>query len=200
MDRTIEMPNQPSRLILASQSPRRRQLLAEAGYQFEVILPADGAEDGARKHEGPSELVVRLARQKGLDVARRVDNGVVIGCDTVVECGGTILEKPVDREHACQMIRLLRGRTHHVYSGVCLIRCPDGKTLSRVEATQLLIEAIPDDQLEIYLDSNVWQDKAGAFGYQDRLSWIRIVDGSESNVVGLPMELLAAMIEELDSP
>ncbi len=192
------MPEQPANLILASQSPRRRRLLTQAGYEFDVVFPAEGAEDGATDQETAEELVARLAYQKTADVACRVDEGVVIGCDTLVECRGRVLGKPTDRQDASQMLQLLRGRAHHVFSGLCLWRRPDDKTLVKTDVTELRIEPISDDQLETYLDSNAWQGKAGAFGYQDRLAWIRIVAGSESNVVGLPMELLVRMIGELD--
>ena len=193
------MPEQPARLILASRSPRRRRLLSQAGYEFKVILPAESAEGGTLEKETTEELVARLAYQKAADVAYRVDKGVVLGCDTLVECLGRILGKPTDRQHASQMLKLLRGRTHHVFSGLCLWQRPGDLTLVRTDVTELRMEPIPDDQLEAYLDSHAWQDKAGAFGYQDRLAWIKIVTGSESNVVGLPMELLARMIGELET-
>jgi septum formation protein len=190
------MPNQPRKLILASQSPRRRQLLAKAGFEFNVIVPGDNAESGKDSHETPNELVARLAYQKAADVARRVDHGVVLGCDTVAECAGRILGKPSDRQQARKMLQLLRGRVHHVYSGVCLWRRPDDKTLTKADVTKLRMEPISDNQLESHLDSGGWEGKAGAFGYQDRLGWIHIVAGSESNVVGLPMDLLVQMMGE----
>src|SRR5688500_13195744 len=116
----------PPRLILASSSPRRRQLLAEWGYSFEVIAPDPAAECvGFDERETPPELVVRLARQKAADVSRRIDQGIVIGCDTVAECCGQILGKPRDRQDARQMLTLLSGREHHVHSGLCLWRRPD---------------------------------------------------------------------------
>jgi septum formation protein len=104
------------RIILASSSPRRRQLLDRAGYTFEVIPPAPSAECGVCSRETPPEMVARLALQKAADVAHRVAEGIVIGCDTVAECRGHILGKPRDREHAREMLTLLSGRDHHVYS------------------------------------------------------------------------------------
>ena len=193
------MPEQPANLILASQSLRRRWLLAQAGYEFEVLFPAESAEEGSRDQETTEELVARLAYQKAADVACRVEKGVVLGSDTLVECQGRILGKPTDRQHASQMLRLLRGHTHQVFSGLCLWRRPDDTSLVKADVTELRMEPISDDKLETYLDSNAWQGKAGAFGFQDRLDWIQIVAGSESNVVGLPMELLVRMIEELDA-
>ncbi|GIW92798.1 MAG: Maf-like protein [Pirellulaceae bacterium] len=181
-------------LILASQSPRRRELLAEAGYSFIVIPPSQSAEPEEPGREKPEELVVRLARQKAADVAARVEQGIVIGCDTVVECCGQILGKPKNRGHARQILHLLRGRDHRVYSGLCIIRCPQQDERSGVEVTHLFMHPIPDGQIERYLDTGLWEGKAGAFGLQDRLGWIEIRQGSESNVVGLPLELLERLL------
>lgn len=186
-------------LILASQSPRRRELMAEAGYQFSVIVPHDSAEDDARPGESPAQLVQRLAVQKAGDVAGKLGGAeaVVIGCDTVVECGGKILGKPADRTDARRMLDALCGQEHHVLSGLCLWKTPGGERLVRLALTRLRMDALSPEAIEEYLESGQWEGKAGAFGYQDRLGWIHIIEGSESNVVGLPMELLAEMLEEL---
>jgi septum formation protein len=184
-------------LILASRSPRRRELLSEAGYQFEVVPASDSAECGICTRETPPELVARLARQKAADVAPNIERGVVIGCDTVAECTGRVLGKPTDVAHAREMLRLLRGREHRVYSGLCLWRRPGDQTLVRVDTTVLFMEPIGDEELEAYLESGLWEGKAGAFGYQDRHGWLHIRSGSESNVVGLPMELLQRMLAEM---
>lgn len=182
------------RLVLASSSPRRQQLLRERNYQFEVIAPSEGAECGICSRETPPELVARLAYQKAGDVARRLEQGLVIGCDTVAECMGQILGKPANRDHAREMLKLLRGREHHVYSGLCLWRRPGDKTRVEVEATRLMMDPISDAELEAYLNTDLWEGKAGAFGYQDGLDWVHVVEGSESNVVGLPLELLERML------
>ncbi|MEX2027067.1 MAG: Maf family protein [Pirellulaceae bacterium] len=181
-------------LILASNSPRRRLLLAEHGYQFEVVPPHEAAECGICSRETPPEMVARLAWQKAGDVALRVEHGVVIGCDTVAECCGIILGKPSSRDHAREMLSLLRGRDHHVYSGLCLWVRPGEEHHVQVDVTRLVMEPISDAELEAYLDTEQWEGKAGAFGYQDGLDWVHVVEGSESNVVGLPMELLARML------
>jgi septum formation protein len=186
-------------LILASTSPRRRELLAEAGYQFQVVAPSPAAECGLCSGETPVEFVARQAFQKAADVAARVQSGLVLGCDTVAECDGQILGKPRDEDHARWMLRTLRRRMHRVYSGVCLWSMPDGRRLVRVDTTTLKMADLSDAAIEEYLASDAWVGKAGAFGFQDRLGWIEIVAGSESNVVGLPLELLAAMMEEMES-
>src|SRR5262245_44379549 len=186
-------------LILASSSPRRRQLLIEAGYDFAVIPPSESAESdsaGNQPNESPGELVARLAVQKARDVAQRVDRGVVIGCDTVAECQGQILGKPADREHAFEMLALLRGREHRVYSGLCMWQRPGDRKDVQVDVTTLRMDSISDGELAQYLATNQWKGKAGAFGYQDGLDWVHILEGSESNVVGLPMELLGRMLAQ----
>jgi len=191
---------QPVKLILASRSPRRRQLLAEAGYRFEVAPPAETAECGVCSGESPAQLVARLAYQKAADVAARVNAGIVLGCDTVVECGGQVLGKPLDEDDARRILMLLRGREHRVLSGLCLWKRPEGEPVVRVEITQLCMDPLSDRQIDDYLASGAWEGKAGALGYQDRLGWVHVLDGSESNVVGLPMELLATMLAELPGP
>jgi septum formation protein len=185
------------RLILASHSPRRRELLAQAGYTFEVIPAAPSAECGVCSGANPEQMVTRLARHKAADVAGRVASGLILGCDTVVECQGQILGKPADTQHARQMLRLLRGHEHRVLTGVCLWPKPGPAPLVRVAVTRLRMDPLDDDEIECYLASGQWEGKAGAFGYQDRLGWIQVLEGSESNVVGLPLELLAAMLTEL---
>lgn len=184
-------------LILASSSPRRKELLEQAGYTFDVIPPHESAECGVCSRETPPELVARLAWQKAKDVAERTARGLVIGCDTVAECRGHILGKPKNRAHAREMLCLLRGRDHHVYSGLCLWPRPGAAPHVKVETTRLIMDPVSDAELEEYLDTQLWEGKAGAFGYQDGLDWVHVVAGSESNVVGLPMELLAAMLQEL---
>jgi septum formation protein len=190
------------KLILASQSPRRRELLAEAGFHFEVIAPFDGVECGICSESGPAELVSELALRKAAAVLRQVaagrrhDGAIVVAADTVVECDGLILGKPRDKADARAMLRRLSGREHRVYSGVCVWQIGRPAPLVRVAETRLRMDPLSETQLAEYLGSGQWEGKAGAFGYQDRLGWVHIVEGSESNVVGLPMELLVQMLEE----
>lgn len=183
-------------LILASQSPQRRELLLEAGYTFEVIPPRPSAECGQCNRESPTEMVTRLAYQKANSVAASLSRGIIIGCDTVAECCGQILGKPRNRGHARQMLHLLRGREHRVYSGLCLIRQPGHEVAVDVAVTRLYMRPISDGQIERYLDTNLWECKAGAFGLQDRIGWIEVLEGSHSNVIGLPLELLERMLQK----
>lgn len=184
-------------LILASQSPRRRELLEQAGFEFEVVLPSPGAECGKCSGESPVDLVARLAMQKAKDVAVRTAEGIVIGCDTVAECMGQILGKPENRDHAEEMLRLMSGRTHHVFSGLCLWKRPGDEPVIRVDATRLRMDELATEKIESYLETDLWIGKAGAFGFQDGLDWVHIEDGSASNVVGLPMELLGEMLRDI---
>jgi septum formation protein len=184
-------------LILASSSPRRRELLERFGYRFRVLEPDSHAECGICSRETPPEVVTRLAYQKAANVIDKIDSGLVLACDTVAECVAIILGKPEDREHARQMLTRLRGRSHSVYSGICLWDKVSAHRLVRVDVSHLWMEPISDQQLDAYLDSEQWVGKAGAFGFQDGPNWIRLDRGSASNVVGLPMELLGEMLVDM---
>lgn len=188
-----------AQFVLASGSPRRRELLEQAGYRFRIVVPAAAAECGVCSRESPREFVARLARQKAKDVGDRIRKGLVLAADTVAECQGQVLGKPASEHHAREMLTLLRGRIHYVHTGVCLWQFPGEQFLTRVRTTKLRMDEVSDSQLDEYLASGGWAGKAGAFGYQDRLGWIHIVEGSESNVVGLPMETVAAMFQQFDA-
>jgi len=191
-------------LILASRSPRRQQLLYEAGYSFEV-LPADDDVEPKQTDRtwSPQVLVRKLARIKVENVVQKIQNqhlfqsGIVLGADSVACCHDEILGKPVDRVDARRMLSLLNGSRHYVYSGLCLCRLPDLTFWEQVECTVLVMDRLLDRQIEEYLNSGLWQGKAGAFGYQDGNDWLHIETGSPSNVVGLPMETLAVGLREL---
>jgi septum formation protein len=206
----MPLPQEPNsarlpRLILASNSPRRRELLAEAGYEFEIKPPAEDVECGVCSESGPAGLVTELAFRKAATVVRelqrdgvgqqRVPTGsIVLAADTVAECDGFILGKPRDEADARAMLTQLSGREHRVLTGVCLWRLGESDPLVRVAVTRLRMDTLSNEQLNEYLDSGAWEGKAGAFGFQDRLGWVHVVEGSESNVVGLPMELLREML------
>jgi septum formation protein len=182
------------KMILASSSPRRRELLAAAGHTFEILAPSEFAECGVCSGETPPELVARLAYQKAVDVATRVGPSLIVACDTMVECQGQVLGKPRDDDHARAMLRLLSSHDHRVYSGLCLWQVPNGEPMVEVDRTTLRMDRLTDEQIDAYLATGLWEGKAGAFGYQDGFDWLHIVEGSESNVVGLPMELLTKML------
>ncbi|MEX0977728.1 MAG: Maf family protein [Pirellulales bacterium] len=201
------MPAPHPTLILASGSPQRKRLLADAGYTCHVVVPRPTAECGVCSRETPGELVARLARQKAADVAeqlrgqhRAAAGEVIVACDTVAECRGQILGKPAGRDHARRMLELLSGQPHRVYSGLCLWPRWNDQPRIQVAQTTLRMDQLSASQIDEYLDGGQWQDKSGAFGYQDRAGWLHIVQGSESNVVGLPLELLAEMLANCPLP
>ncbi len=194
------MTNQPViHLILASQSPRRQQLLRTAGWQFTVDPPDDSVEQAVDGSLPPEQFVAAAALAKATSIAARHEIGIVLAADTVADCDGEILGKPTDRADAARMLTTMSNRTHRVLTGVCLWDCQSEKHTSYVEQTTLKMDAFPSDQLDAYLDSQQWQGKAGAFGYQDGLDWIHIVEGLESNVVGLPVERLSNWLSDLMS-
>lgn len=179
--------------------------MTEAGYTFAVIPPTDDAESAPLGGLGPAQLVRELAFLKASNVtcqlAKQQISGhrVIVAADTVAECNGEILGKPTNQTHASAMLQQLRGTHHRVFSGVCVWPVdqtgqPQAPPDLHVESTSLQMDLLTDQQLQEYLDSNGWVGKAGAFGYQDQLGWVHIVEGSESNVVGLPMEQLEKML------
>ncbi len=195
----------PYRLILASSSPRRRELLTEAGYQFQVMAPDAEVECGVCSGSGPAGLVTELAFRKASAIVRQLNNSpapspqpptIVLAADTVAECDGFILGKPRNESDARAMLTQLSGREHRVLTGICLWKIGEKEPRIQVEVTRLRMDQLSDAQLDEYLASGQWEGKAGAFGYQDRLGWVHIVEGSPSNVVGLPMELLGEILAE----
>ena len=184
-------------LILASQSPRRKQLLSEAGYTFTVDAPDDSVERGICSNCSPEELVIESAFLKAAAIAKRHDSGLVLAADTVAVCGSETLGKPNNRDHAEKMLRMMSGKEHHVLTGVCLRVIGTDRIKTWLEKTTLVMSDRSDDKLQDYLDSDGWVGKAGAFGYQDGLDWVQIKDGLESTVVGLPIEKLPAWIDQL---
>lgn len=192
-------------LILASGSPQRKTLLRDAGYEFEIRVPDDSAENcGICSTGGPAALVTELALRKAADVARSMVDAaadgpcLIIACDTVAECAGAVLGKPKDQQHARDMLKQLRGQPQRVFSGLCLWPIHLGPShvapQTHLAVTELRMDPISDADLDDYLASGLWEGKAGAFGYQDRHGWLHILQGSESNVIGLPMELLSEQL------
>jgi septum formation protein len=177
------------RLILASASPRRRQLLEEAGYAFEVD-PSDVAEPDPASETSPAEYAAHLAWRKAMTVAKRRRSGLILAADTVCSVGGEILNKPLDRADAERMIRLQEGRDTDVITGLCLYRADRDEWIGAVEVSVVRFKPLSDPERTTYLDSNRWQGKSGAYGVQDRDPFVSVVRGSFSNVVGLPIERL----------
>jgi len=185
------------KLILASASPRRAELLRTAGFDFEV-LPVD-VDESTRDGEPPADYVGRLAREKSLAaIGRRSDpNLLVIGADTTVIVDGTILSKPQDDVEARRMLRALAGRTHEVMTGVSIRSRTD--ELMTVDVTTVAFAPLTDAEIDWYVQSAEGRDKAGAYGIQGVASrFIDRIEGSYSNVVGLPVAAVYRLIRELD--
>jgi septum formation protein len=185
-------------LVLASASPRRRELLQNAGIPF-VIQPS-GIPELPREGEAPQVCAERLAREKALDVFRQRPQDFVLGADTIVIVDSQILGKPRDARDAARMLRLLSGRTHQVTTGVCLT-APDGKGTSiedtRSETTLVTMSELSDDDIQSYVATGEPLDKAGAYAIQGIASrWISRIEGDYFNVVGLPVSLVYRMLRE----
>jgi len=178
-------------LVLASASPRRQELLRNAGISFEM-QPAQIAEDPL-PGEGAKECAERLAREKALAVAQQRPQDFVLAADTVVVVDGQILGKPVDGNDAARMLRLLSGREHQVITGVCLV--VSGQWSVASETTVVTMSEITEDEIAAYIASGEPMDKAGAYGIQGIASrWIPRIEGDYSNVVGLPVALVWRML------
>ena len=185
-------------LILASASPRRRRLLLEHGYNFRVA-PAEVAEI-APPHLSPGEITLFNARTKAHAVARSHPRSLVLGVDTVVAFEGEVLGKPANMEAAFEMVKRLNGRTHDVYSGVWLRHAASNRERGFIDVTRVHFRRLTDAQLRAYLARIGPLDKAGAYAAQeDRGELIESIEGSFTNVVGLPMEALARALEEFSA-
>lgn len=184
-------------LVLASQSPRRRQLLKEAGFDFIVNAPGEDVERNVPAGLEPGELVVEAALLKARFVARQVTDGVILAADTIAHCNSEILGKPTSRQDAKRMLQWMSGKRHEVMTGVCLWHRPSDIYQTHLEISVVGMDELDPTQLETFLDSGGWQGKAGAFGYQDGLDWVHVESGLASNVVGLPVERLPHWFEKL---
>ncbi|SIN81106.1 septum formation protein [Singulisphaera sp. GP187] len=185
-------------LILASASPRRKQLLTEAGFAIEVD-PSDFDEPDPAPGTLAVDYVAMLAWRKAAAVARRRGQGLVLAADTACAVEGEILNKPLDRADAERMIRLQEGRDTEVLTGVCLYRAERHEWVGAVEVSVVRFRVLDDAERRAFLDSNRWAGKAGAYGVQDRDPFVSVARGSFTNVVGLPMERLAALLREFPS-
>ncbi|HEY6970314.1 MAG TPA: Maf family protein [Candidatus Angelobacter sp.] len=181
-------------LILASASPRRQELLREAGIEFEVY-PAHISED-AHPGEPPIEYALRLAREKAEKVARQFPQRFVLGADTIVVVGSENLGKPRDAQDAARMLRLLSGRVHLVTTAVSVI-APGKAAVARSSTTDVYFRKISEEQIQEYISGGEPMDKAGAYAIQGGAAgWVVRLEGDYSNVVGLPVPLVKQMLSE----
>jgi septum formation protein len=186
-------------LVLASASPRRLELLAQIGVFPDEVAPAE-IDETALRNELPPQLARRLAVAKAKTASARFADAFVVGADTVVACGRRVLPKAADPKLARQTLALLSGRRHRVFGGVA-VTAPNGRLASRVVLTQVVFKKLADDELDAYVASGEWQDKAGAYALQGlAAAFVRRLNGSYSNVVGLPLFETAAMLRGLGYP
>lgn len=191
-----------SKIILASGSPRRKELLLQIGIVPEIIV--SHVEEKITS-DVPAEVVMSLAEQKAVDVAKEMPEGtVILGSDTVVAADGKILGKPKSHEEAYEMIRRLAGRSHQVYTGVCLVKKgPEGEAdtvVSFYDETDVNVSPMTEKEIREYADSEEPMDKAGAYAVQGFFArYIEGLRGSYANVMGLPVHLVYRKLKELDA-
>ena len=179
-------------LVLASQSPRRKELLEVLGIPFSIVVPE--TDERPRTGESPEDYVVRVAREKAMNVSLRVANSVVLSADTVVTIDGHILGKPRDRSDAIRMLTQLSGREHQVFTAVCVLDQRDDQIREALEKTAVSFRRLTGREIEDYVGRENVMDKAGAYAIQGFASvFIPRISGSYSNVMGLPL----AMVYEL---
>lgn len=187
----------PFRLTLASGSPARRELLERAGYPFEV-RPAHVEEPTGAGVTDIRAFVQQVAWMKAAAVAPQVADGVVLAADTVGWLDGRVIGKPEDAADARRILRTLSGRQHELWTGVCLWRRPDDVQVAWQEMTVVVFEALSEEELGRYLATRQWEGCSGAYAIQERDDpYVRVVRGSMSNVIGLPMESLRKNLELL---
>ncbi len=186
-------------LILASASPRRLDLLAQIGITPSSVVPAE-IDETPLKAEQPRVLAGRLAELKAREVAKIAIGSFVIGADTVVACGRRALPKAEDEDQARRCLTLLSGRRHRVYGGVCLIS-PDGSARTRIVMTAVQFKRLTKQELDGYLSSGEWYGKAGGYAVQGLAAcFVKQINGSYSNVVGLPLYEVAQMLNGAGYP
>jgi len=196
-------------LILASTSPRRRDLLRRLGFRFRIVAPVASEEPeavGLKAGSAPKRYAVACAKAKATSVAAFYGNsrsgqhagpGWVVGVDTIVVCGRRTLGKPRSRAEASRMLNMLSGRTHTVVSAVAVVRMPEGNVLAASESTQVTFRKLGGDEIERYVAGPEPYDKAGAYGIQEQASiFVSRVSGCLLNVVGLPVPLLLKLLRD----
>lgn len=180
------------RIILASGSPRRKELLSFIADKFEVI--PSSLEEIA--HGTPRQQTLKLAADKALDVVKSYPDDIVIGADTLVTVGNKILGKPKDKEDAARMLGMLSGRMHKVYTGIAIVS--GGKVLTDCVVTEVTFDMMTDEEISSYIDTGEPMDKAGAYGIQGYCGkFIRGISGCYFNVMGLPQNVVYSMLKSI---
>jgi septum formation protein len=185
----------PVSIILASASPRRRELLTEAGYEFRVVPP--DIVEASLTDENPRKYAERLALAKAKKVAEKFPESLVIGADTVVDFQGEIIGKAANAKEAEVITRKLFSGPHKVITGVAIVRASDGIEIVESDTTTVFPKALTDKQIREHIKGGSWRDKAGAYAIQEGGdAFIERIEGSLTNVMGLPMELLGRMMQK----
>ena len=188
------------RIVLASASPRRRELLEQAGIDFEILI---GSTRECITKEEPGEIVEELSLAKALGVAEAVTgDAVIIGADTIVAKGNRVLGKPKDAEDAHQMLAMLQGEKHQVYTGVTLLQKNGDENIIRSfhERTDVFMTSMSDQEIEAYIATGEPFDKAGSYGIQGRAGiFVERIEGDYYNVVGLPISRLCRELKSLEA-
>jgi len=188
----------PAAIILASASPRRRQLLAEAGYKFTVVQPDIDESAFPAKGISACEYAKRLALAKAKNVAQTHPGSLVIGADTVVDFKGRIIGKPADAKEARQITKKLFSAPHKVITGVAIVRFSDNIELVESDTTTVYPKKMTAEHIAEHIKSGSWQEKAGAYAIKETGDeFIERIEGSLTNVMGLPMELLESLLAEI---
>jgi len=202
MDKLEDMSQSISRLVLASSSPRRKELVASLNHSLPVIIFSTDVDELVDTSWKPAEIVEQLSLRKARAAIERMEEdsvSLVLGADTIVVLDGEVLGKPKDEADAKSMLLRLQGRTHEVYSGVALIRSSDGYELSAHRVTKVQMKSLSEDQINRYVATGEPNDKAGAYGIQGLgATIVERIEGCYFNVVGLPLSLLADMLAQFE--
>lgn len=191
-----EESGQMTKIVLASASPRRRELLSQVGIPFEVV-PGDIDEENTELSGTPGQKAEQLARMKAANVAARLESGLVLGADTIVVCDDEIFGKPADEEDARRMLMKLGGREHQVITGIALVDASSGKARTAHEITTVRFSELTGREIDVYIASGEPFDKAGAYAIQGRAAiFVESLDGCYSNVVGLPLRRLYCLLRD----
>ncbi|MFD0871229.1 Maf-like protein [Chlamydia abortus] len=190
-------PTAASRLILASTSPRRQELIRALGLPYEIV--ASEADETVADHLTPAEIVETLSERKARAVYERVPSypgrQIIVGSDTIVVYNGEPLGKPADREDARRMLSMLQGNTHHVFTGITCIEAGSGRSLTAHRMTRVTMKPLSERQIDRYIETGEPMDKAGAYAIQGLgATMVEAIEGDYFNVVGLSLNLLADML------
>jgi septum formation protein len=182
------------KIILASSSPRRKELLDQAGIPF-TVMPSSVDESSVKLSGTPEKMAEQLAHAKALDIAEKLTGGIVVGADTIVVCDDEVFGKPIDDDDAFRMLKKLNGREHFVITGVSVINAADGYEKTAHEKTKVMFAKLSDGEILSYIHTGEPRGKAGAYAVQGKGALlVKGIEGCYSNVVGLPLRKLSDML------